>query len=171
MARLIYAMNTSLDGYISDRDGKFEWGAPTPELFAAINELERPFGTYRYGRHLYETKGGLGHRTSRGRRARVHAGPTRARARVRAMWRAANKIVFSTKLPRASTRARASNGPSNPTRFAGLPRDLHIPLELVSERRLGHVVHLHYRRSQAPRAPAPAGSRGPAAASGRTRSV
>jgi hypothetical protein len=56
MARLIYAMNTSLDGYISDRDGKFEWGAPTPELFAAINELERPFGTYRYGRHLYETR-------------------------------------------------------------------------------------------------------------------
>src|SRR5262249_50986623 len=55
MARLIYAMNTSLDGYISDRDGKFEWGAPTPELFAAINELEGPIGTYLYGRHLYET--------------------------------------------------------------------------------------------------------------------
>jgi dihydrofolate reductase len=55
MARLIYAMNTSLDGYISDRDGKFEWGAPTPELFAAINEFQRPIGTYLYGRHLYET--------------------------------------------------------------------------------------------------------------------
>src|SRR5262249_28396930 len=55
MARLIYAMNTSLDGYISDRDGKLDWSAPTPELFAAIFELQRPMGTYLYGRHLYET--------------------------------------------------------------------------------------------------------------------
>src|ERR1043165_298473 len=37
------------DGYISDRDGKFDWGIPTLELFAAINELERPIGTYLYG--------------------------------------------------------------------------------------------------------------------------
>jgi dihydrofolate reductase len=55
MAGLIYAMNTSLDGYISDRDGKFEWSVPTPELFAAFNDLQRPIGTYLYGRRLYET--------------------------------------------------------------------------------------------------------------------
>ena len=54
MAKLIYVTNTSLDGYIEDRDGGFDWGAPDEEYFSFINDLERPVGTYLYGRRMYE---------------------------------------------------------------------------------------------------------------------
>jgi dihydrofolate reductase len=50
MARLIYSAIMSLDGYIADADGRFEWAAPDEEVFAFVNELERPVGTYLYGR-------------------------------------------------------------------------------------------------------------------------
>jgi dihydrofolate reductase len=103
MARLIYAMNTSLDGYVSDHDGKFEWAAPTPELFAAINELERPIGTYLYGRHLYETMAvwDTAHLEAGG--PAFTPGLLELEREFAAMWRAADKVVFSTTLPRAST--------------------------------------------------------------------
>jgi hypothetical protein len=55
MARLIYAAITSLDGYMGDRDSNFDWAVPTAEVFAAVLELERPIGTYLYGRGMYET--------------------------------------------------------------------------------------------------------------------
>ena len=55
MARLIYSAIMSLDGYIADADGRFEWAAPDEEVFAFVNELERPVGTYLYGRRMYET--------------------------------------------------------------------------------------------------------------------
>ena len=103
MARLIYAMNVSLDGYISDRDGRFDWSVPTPELFAAFNDLQRPVGTYLYGRRLYETMavwdtahlepGGPAFVPGLGELEREFA----------TMWRAADKVVFSTTLARAST--------------------------------------------------------------------
>src|SRR6266508_3913017 len=54
MAKLLYVMNASLDGYIADEDGKFDWGAPGEEFFSFINDLLRPVGTYLYGRRLYE---------------------------------------------------------------------------------------------------------------------
>ena len=55
MARLIYSAIMSLDGYIADADGRFEWAAPDEEVHAFVNELERPVGTYLYGRRMYET--------------------------------------------------------------------------------------------------------------------
>ena len=54
MAKLLYVMNASLDGYIADEDGKFDWGAPDEEYFSFLNDLLRPVGTYLYGRRLYE---------------------------------------------------------------------------------------------------------------------
>ena len=54
MAKLIYIANTSLDGYMEDRDGGIEWGTPDEEYFTSINALERPIGTYLYGRRMYE---------------------------------------------------------------------------------------------------------------------
>ena len=54
MAKLIYIANTSLDGYMEDRDGGIEWGTPDEEYFSSINSLERPIGTYLYGRRMYE---------------------------------------------------------------------------------------------------------------------
>ncbi|MGH9170813.1 MAG: dihydrofolate reductase family protein [Acidimicrobiales bacterium] len=55
MAKLIYCAIASLDGYVEDGEGRFDWAEPDEELFAFVNELERPLGTYLYGRRMYET--------------------------------------------------------------------------------------------------------------------
>ena len=60
MARLIYATIASLDGYIEDESGKFDWATPSDEVHAFVNDLERPIGTYLYGRRMYETMVVLG---------------------------------------------------------------------------------------------------------------
>jgi dihydrofolate reductase len=103
MASLIYAMNTSLDGYIYDREGDFTWAIPGRAFYEAINELERRVGTYLYGRRLYETMtvwdtahlepGAPAFSPGNGELEREFAD----------LWRAADKIVFSTKLAQAST--------------------------------------------------------------------
>lgn len=54
MAKLIYGMLMSLDGYIADRDGKFDWAEPDEEVHTFVNQLERGIGTYLYGRRMYE---------------------------------------------------------------------------------------------------------------------
>jgi dihydrofolate reductase len=55
MGKLIYTAITSLDGYIEDETGKFDWAAPDDEVHAFVNELERPIEIYLYGRRMYET--------------------------------------------------------------------------------------------------------------------
>ena len=55
MARLIYSAIASLDGFIEDRNGNFDWAAPDEEVHRFVNDLERPVGTYLYGRRMYET--------------------------------------------------------------------------------------------------------------------
>ena len=54
MARLIYSAIASLDGYVADAHGRFDWAAPDEEVHAFVNDLERPIGTYLYGRRMYE---------------------------------------------------------------------------------------------------------------------
>jgi dihydrofolate reductase len=54
MAKLIYSAITSLDGYVADQDGNFDWSAPDEEVHTFFNDLERPVGTYLYGRRMYE---------------------------------------------------------------------------------------------------------------------
>jgi dihydrofolate reductase len=54
MAKLIYSAMTSLDGYVADEGGKFDWAEPDEEVHTFVNDLERPIGTYLYGRRLYE---------------------------------------------------------------------------------------------------------------------
>jgi dihydrofolate reductase len=54
MAKLINAGLISLDGYIADEAGNFNWAEPDEEVHAFINDLERPIGTYLYGRKMYE---------------------------------------------------------------------------------------------------------------------
>lgn len=55
MSKLIYAAIASLDGYVEDEQGSFDWSVPDDELHAYVNDLERPIGTYLYGRRMYET--------------------------------------------------------------------------------------------------------------------
>ena len=91
MARLIYSAIASLDGYIADQHGNFGWAEPDEEVHAFINDLERPVGTYLYGRRLYETM--LAWETM----------PTRADQPrfvedFAQIWRAAEKIVYSRTL-------------------------------------------------------------------------
>ena len=103
MARLIYAMNTSLDGYISDREGDFSWGIPGREFLEAINELERGVGTYLYGRRLYETMAVWDTAHLQPGSAPFSPGNRDLEREFADMWRAADKIVFSTKLSQTST--------------------------------------------------------------------
>ena len=58
MARLIYSMIASLDGYVADEAGNFDWAVPDEEVHAFVNDLERPVGTYLYGRRMYEVMRG-----------------------------------------------------------------------------------------------------------------
>jgi dihydrofolate reductase len=96
MAKLIYVANVSLDGYIEDANGRFDWTAPIDEVFTFITDIVRPVGTYLYGRRMYETM------------AVWEADPTLAaqselRADFANVWQAADKIVYSTTLPAVST--------------------------------------------------------------------
>jgi dihydrofolate reductase len=54
VAKLIYSAITSLDGYVADEDGNFDWAAPDEEVHSFVNDLERPVGTFLYGRRMYE---------------------------------------------------------------------------------------------------------------------
>jgi dihydrofolate reductase len=103
MARLIYIANTTLDGYTSDRDGNFDWSVPTAEVFAAITELVRPIGTHLYGRRMYETMAvwDTAHVDPGG--PAFIPGLLELERDFAAIWRAADKVVFSTTLPRPST--------------------------------------------------------------------
>ena len=92
MARLIYSAIASLDGYVEDQDGNFGWAAPDEEVLAAINDLERPIGTYLYGRRMYDTM--------RYWETGDQPGLSRDFAQI---WRAADKVVYSRTRQAAST--------------------------------------------------------------------
>ena len=96
MARLIYSAIMSLDGYTADADGRFEWAAPDEEVFAFVNELERPVGTYLYGRRMYETMRYW--ETAHTLAEQSPVGLDFAR-----IWQAADKIVYSTTLQEPAT--------------------------------------------------------------------
>jgi dihydrofolate reductase len=96
MARLIYSAIMSLDGYTADADGHFEWAAPDEEVHAFVNELERPAGTYLYGRGMYETM-------RYWETAHTLPGQSAVSLDFARIWQAADKIVYSTTLPAADT--------------------------------------------------------------------
>ena len=173
MGKLTYSAICSLDGYIEDEQGKFDWAAPDDEVHAFINELERPVGTYLYGRRMYET---------------MVAWETVDSHPYAEIWRAADKIVYSRTLESvASARTRIERefdpeavrrlkeqgdvsvgGPALaaeairaglvdeyqlflvPVIVGGgkrvLPDGVRLDLELLGERRFeGGVVYLRYR--------------------------
>src|SRR6266567_2695670 len=101
MAKLIYFMPTSLDGYIEDENGNFDWATPDEEGFAFINDLERPIGMYLYGRKMYETMA-IWH-TPDVIPPDVIPGGTVATLDFARTWQAANKIVYSKSLGTVST--------------------------------------------------------------------
>ena len=96
MARLIYSAIMSLDGYIADADGRFEWAAPDEEVHAFVNELERLVGTYLYGRRMYETM-------RYWETAHTAAGRRPVSLEFAQIWQAADKIVYSATLQAPDT--------------------------------------------------------------------
>jgi len=97
MAHLIYSAISSLDGYIEDRDGNFDWAMPDEEVHTFINDLERTAGIYLYGRRMYETM--MVWETDPNLAA--DSPLTQDFAQI---WQAATKIVYSKSLAAASTR-------------------------------------------------------------------
>jgi dihydrofolate reductase len=183
MTRLIYMAISSLDGYVEDREGTFDWAAPDEEVHQFVNDLERPAGTYLYGRRMYETM--VFWET-----AHTLADQSPVTLDFARLWQAADKVVYSRTLetvssartrierafdPEAVRRLKASasrdltvGGPElaaqafraglvdechlflTPIIVGGgkrsLPDGVHMPLELLDERRFVRgVVHLRYR--------------------------
>jgi dihydrofolate reductase len=95
MAKLIYSALTSLDGYLSDEEGNFDWAMPDEEVHTFINDLERPVGTHLYGRRMYETM------------VYWETAHTMADHPVEQdfaeIWRAAEKVVYSKTLETVSS--------------------------------------------------------------------
>jgi dihydrofolate reductase len=96
MAKLIYAAITSLDGYVADLDGNFDWAEPSAEVHAFVNDLERPVGTYLYGRRMYEVMVAwetMSNLAGQPPEIQDYAG----------IWRAAGKVVYSRTLQATSS--------------------------------------------------------------------
>ena len=95
MAKLIYSAITSLDGYVADADGNFDWADPAEDLQAFVNDLEREIGTYLYGRRMYEVMVAWEHPETF-----ADEPVTQDFAQI---WQAAEKVVFSTTLETVSS--------------------------------------------------------------------
>jgi dihydrofolate reductase len=99
MAKLIYSALASLDGYVADRDGTFDWAAPDDEVHRSVNDLQRPVGTMLLGRRMYDVLVAWETIDTAGQ-----PDVTRAFAEI---WRATDKVVYSKTLERpASARTR-----------------------------------------------------------------
>jgi dihydrofolate reductase len=96
MAKLVYSAIASLDGYIEDEGGSFDWAEPDEEVHAFINDLERPLGTYLYGRRMYEMMVGWETDPS-------IADQSPLMRDFAEIWQAADKIVYSGTLETAPT--------------------------------------------------------------------
>ncbi|MFT3874281.1 MAG: dihydrofolate reductase family protein [Nocardioides sp.] len=89
MARLHYSAICSLDGYVADELGRFDWAVPDAEVHAFVNDLERPIGTYLYGRRMYDVMAGWDIKDpDRSPESQEYA----------AIWQTAEKVVFSSTL-------------------------------------------------------------------------
>jgi dihydrofolate reductase len=96
MASLSYSAITSLDGYVADSDGVFDWSAPDEEVHRYVNDLERGIGLYLYGRRMYEVM-------SVWEDADEFIGSSAAMADYARLWQAADKVVFSHTVATVST--------------------------------------------------------------------
>ena len=96
VAKLIYSAITSLDGYVADADGSFDWAAPDEEVHTFVNDLERPIGTYLYGRRMYEVMRFW-------ETAHTVADQPAFIQDFAAIWQAADKIVYSKTLATLSS--------------------------------------------------------------------
>jgi dihydrofolate reductase len=95
MAKLTYSVICSLDGFVADETGNFDWAAPDEEVHAFVNELEREIGTYLYGRRMYDVMAAW--------ESMEIGGEPAVMQDFAQIWRAADKVVYSRTLPQATT--------------------------------------------------------------------
>jgi dihydrofolate reductase len=95
MAKLIFSAAASLDGYVADRDGKWDWSRPDEEVHSFINDLQRPLRTHLYGRRMYEVLSAWEDLDLSDEPGYI--------AEFAEIWRNMDKIVFSRTLPDVST--------------------------------------------------------------------
>jgi dihydrofolate reductase len=123
VGRLIYSAITSIDGYVEDAHGSFEWAAPDEEVHAFVNDQERTVGTYLYGRRMYETM-----RVWDDTARFPDASPVALD--YAELWQGADKIVYSTTLDLVSTRRtrleRSFDPPAVAAMVTGADRDVSI---------------------------------------------
>jgi dihydrofolate reductase len=148
MARLIYSPIASLDGYVEDEQGGFEWAAPGDEVLAFVNELERPIGAYLYGRRMYETMvfwetAGSGSDQPAGMRDFAGVKETSGSDITIGGAELAGQAIAAGLVDELHLLlVPIVIGGGKPA----LPGNVRAPLELVDERRFqSGVVHLHYR--------------------------
>jgi dihydrofolate reductase len=96
MAKLIYSAIVSLDGYVADEDGNFDWAAPDADVHTFVNDLERPIGIYLYGRRMYEVMAYWEAPED------LTSQPSYVQDYAR-IWRSADKVVYSSTLETTST--------------------------------------------------------------------
>jgi dihydrofolate reductase len=96
MAKLVYSAIASLDGYVADEAGGFDWAAPDAQVHAFVNDLERSVGTYLYGRRMYEVM-------AYWETAPTDVVPPSVESDFARLWQAADKVVYSTTLAATST--------------------------------------------------------------------
>lgn len=96
MAKLIYSAITSLDGYVADEDGNFDWAMPDEDVHRFVNDLERPVGTHLYGRRTYEV-------VAVWDTPAMSEGQPPVIVDYAEIWRAADKVVYSTTLEHVSS--------------------------------------------------------------------
>jgi dihydrofolate reductase len=95
MGKLIYSLTTSLDGYIADKAGNFEWAMPSEEVHLYVNRISRNVGTFLLGRNMYETLAVWD---------TIHDTDSEAMNEFAEIWNAANKVVYSSQLEAVKTK-------------------------------------------------------------------
>jgi dihydrofolate reductase len=115
MGRLIYTAIASLDGYVDDADGNFDWAAPDAEVHAFVNDLERPVGTQLYGRRTYDFLVAWETWDTAGEPDHIRDWAT--------IWRAADKVVYSRTLQEASSARTRIEREFEPAAVAAMKRE------------------------------------------------
>lgn len=190
MAKLIYPINMSVDGYMEDRDGKLDWSITDDEVFTFWTDFQQSIGTYLHGRNMYESmvfwETAVPQIPSNSSESEL----TERMQQFTAIWQSANKVIYSQTLQEVSSaqtwlerefqpeaikewKKTAKNDLTiggaelagqamkaglvdechllvHPILLGGgkqaLPNNLHLPLQLLNERRFkSGMVHLHYR--------------------------
>ena len=122
MAALVYAAICSLDGYVADADGRFDWSAPSGEVHAAVNDLQRPVGTMLLGRRMYDVLVAWEHLDV--------TGQSEQEQDYSRLWHATDKIVYSTTLDDVRSARTRLVYDFEPSEIAELKAQLDAPISI-----------------------------------------